>query len=601
MMKIMKKNYIKVMAAAALVLVSACSQENELGGDSIQYGENTIVFNLGSPSTRSAVALSDVAEQGVTIPLGTDESGTSFYLEESVIDLNAPITRGTPAYTENVGALYKSFAASCTQLAVTNAEFKNTPGTNKWVYTHTTNMWDKGDLDFYMYMPMDMTVAPEGGTAPVSNLNFANQKITFKYTSPDEAANQKDILFSYRQLSMDDYDPDNGASVLFHHALTGVKFRLGNTENDITENDITITGITFTGLYASGECTVTPRDEADFAPGVDNPTGDYSSKSAVVWDQTKMGSSDTPLSSGTIDGTVDFDSGNFGSEDLAYPNSFANKHNDNNLNKADGSQTFWLIPQPIKGNVKLKINYEVGKDKHEWTIDFGKAITQNGEVDVEWKAGQLRTYTIKIDQVNVKIEDAVTIGQDQTTTYTDDKGNTHTIYGGTKSGIAITNTGNTDAFMRVAITGQWVDKNGAPVFSFTDFTQSDIIQEIASWYDDQFGEGEGIFGVFDGLVGYTKNGKDGSGNTGWVKGKDGYYYYTTKVAPSATTGTAPFNSYTVTLANVPKIKVAGALQDVHFVMEVSTQAISAKKLDGSDYAWNKAWENALGKDPSASN
>ena len=113
----------------------------------------------------------------------------------------------------------------------------------------------------------------------------------------------------------------------------------------------------------------------------------------------------------------------------------------------------------------------------------------------------------------------------------------------------------------------------------------------------QFGAGNGHFGVFDGLVGYTKNGKDGTGNTGWVKGKDGYYYYTTKVAPGATTGTAPFNSYTVTLANVPKIKVAGALQEVHFVMEVSTQAISAKTLTGGDYNWYDAWNSATGYDP----
>ena len=201
----------------------------------------------------------------------------------------------------------------------------------------------------------------------------------------------------------------------------------------------------------------------------------------------------------------------------------------------------------------------------------------------------------------MKIEDTVTIAQDQTTTYTDDHSDVHTIYGGTKSGIKITNTGNTDAFIRAAITGQWVDENGAPVFSFTDFTVADIIQEIDSWYNDQFGTGTGHFGVFDGLVGYTKNEKNGTGNTGWVKGNDGYYYYTTKVAPNATTGTPVFNTYTVTLANVPKIKVAGALQEVHFVMEISAQAISAKQLDGSDYTWNAAWTNALGKDPSATN
>lgn len=583
MMKIMKKNYIKFMAVVALVLVSGCSQENEIGGgDSIEFGKNTIVFTMGKPSTRSAVALSDVAKQGEIIPLGTDETGTSFYLEESVIDLNAPITRGTPAYTENVGALYTSFAAKSELSPTDDVDlFTNTEGTYKWTNTFKKNIWENNNtLHFWMYMPTDMT------SNGVSNLAYPEEQITFDYESPATAEEQQDILFSYQELEKGTYE----ATALFHHALTGVKFRLGNTESNIS-----ISSITFNDLITEGSCTVTPRQEST---GYVDDITEFSSGdgSTVVWNLVSSGQEVRgDVSSGTFDGTVNFNTGGSFGENLPYPESFAKNNNDKNLNKSDGSQTFWLIPQTISGVVKLTIAYTDAYGDHTWTVDFGTVL--NG---VEWKAGQIRTYTIRIDDVNVKIEDTVTIGSDQTTTYTDDKGNTHTIYGGTKEGIAITNTGNTDAFIRVAITGQWVDENGAPVFSFTDFTQSDIIQEIASWYNDQFGDGDGDFGVFEGLVGYTKNGKTGSGNAGWVKGNDGYYYYTTKVAPNATTGTAPFTSYTVDLDNVPRIKVAGALQDVHFVMEVSTQAISAKKLDGSDYAWNEAWENALGEDPSAS-
>ena len=94
---------------------------------------------MGTPGTRSAVALSDLAKQGAIIPLGTDETGTSFILEESVIDLNAPITRGTPAYTENVGTLYGSFAAKSELSGTGVDEFKYESG--KWTNTYFRPKW----------------------------------------------------------------------------------------------------------------------------------------------------------------------------------------------------------------------------------------------------------------------------------------------------------------------------------------------------------------------------------------------------------------------------------------------------------------------------
>ena len=332
----------------------------------------------------------------------------------------------------------------------------------------------------------------------------------------------------------------------------------------------------------------------------DNITN-FTSAGTVEWEASASSATNT-ISSGDYGAPVNYEGGSFESKGN-YPTSFSGAGNKKNLNDTDATQTFWLIPQVVSENVTLTITFTYAGTPGTATIDFGKALAdKKNAASNDWKAGELRTFTLRVDDVNVKIDDEVTISPDQVATFTDDHGDEHTIYGGTKNNIQITNTGNTDAFIRVAITGQWVDADDAPVFSFTDYTdQADIIKEIDSWYNDQFGTGEGKFGVFDGLVGYTKNGKSGAGNEGWVKGNDGYYYYTTKVAPNATTGTAPFTSYTVTLANVPKIKVAGALQDVHFVMEISTQAISAKKLTGEDYTWNEAWKNALGKDPSATN
>ena len=99
-------------------------------------------------------------------------------------------------------------------------------------------------------------------------------------------------------------------------------------------------------------------------------------------------------------------------------------------------------------------------------------------------------------------------------------------------------------------------------------------------------------GSFTGLVGYND---DYSGD--WVLCEDGYYYYkkVVKVGETVPTTDPLFVSYTVD--KNPAVVVAGKVKDVYFTLEISTQAVTAKKIDGSDYEWDEAWENALNAKP----
>ena len=598
----MKKSYF-ALAVLAMAALASC-QENEISNEIYSLEKGEVLIRVGNGvQTKSADTQSTV--KGATIELGADETGTSFVLEETITNLDnlsfAPQTKGTPGYTENFAELYKGFNAAVYKDGSVYEEDGAFEEYNKqeliYKRKYPNDIWDgTGNPNLYFFLRTPASYIDD----KITNLSYStsNGSISFSYTSPTTADEQQDMLFTSRPLNtVSDFNnlfikDDKGLPVLFHHALTGVKFAIGNEEKD----KVTITKVEFTGLKTAGSCVITPKQEDNKYE--DNPTS-YSSATAVVW---TPGTATAPISQEYNSVTNYAQQGTGVSK---FAENYYQGGNMKNLSKDEddtAAQTFWLIPQQLNDNVKLIVSYSIdGVAQKPWEIDFGTALKKNGNF-INWLPGELRTYTIKVDEVNVKIEDTVTIGDDQKTTYTDDHDDVHQIYGGTKSGIKITNTGNTDAFIRVAITGQWVDENNAPVFSFTDFTdEDDIIKEIDSWYNDQFGTGNGKFGVFDGLVGYTKNGKTGTGNTGWVKGNDGYYYYTTKVASNAQTGTAPFSSYTVTLANVPRIKVAGALQEVHFEMEISTQAISAKKLDGSDYTWDDAWERALDYDPSATN
>ena len=604
----MKKNYIRIIAAAASVLLFACCQQNEIdfGDKNGVVGENSIGFSLRGVDTRSAAVSSyEFAESGALIPFESEEAGTQFYLEESVIDLNAPVTRGTPVYTENVGIMYpQMYAHSVLDNVVKNGNiYTYDSETGYYIKSYGTNIWDVQGVEtvtvgeettkqikFWMHMPTELTAYGVTSGPTFSETN-SEQTISFSYESKAKATDQADIIFSARAVTEKEYNTNNRkvADVLFHHALTGVKFAIGNVPND----NITITKITFQGLRDKGSCVVTPRQETDGY--VDDPTEDYSSGdgSTVVWTlQQSTKDIYAEFAEGDLTTFAQPEEGKNGSftSKGEYPASFAQKGNANNLNDGDATKTFWLIPQTLNKNVKLVIEYKLnGTNASPITIDFGEALN-----NLDWEAGQLRTYTIRVADVNVKIEDEVTMSENYVST------NFLTAVGSKKENVVITNTGNTPAYIRAAIVGQWIDASGKPVFAFTEFKNGQIdIHPVPSWYQDQFGSSNVSpayeFGYFSKLVGYDASGKykDAAAYKGthWTKGADGYYYYDDPVPVGGTTAEPLFESYTI--ASVPNIRIAGASQEVTFVLEVATQAISANNSDGTQWASaTAAWNNA---------
>lgn len=547
----MKKIYI-AMAVIATAALASCQQEKSFN-DSTPVGENGVVFAIqGGSATRSNVA--QEPRQGIVIPLVT-EDGHQFVLEETVTSLDEffPETKGTPAYTENLGTLYANnlsvYAAegsfgTATYQNMENSQYPRKDEENQgkgWRYWHNypQNPWPaSGEVGFYLNMP----AAPTG----VSISGRTGGKFTFTYTSPTTAAEQQDILFAYTSMSEEDHEGylPNGAPVLFNHALTAVKFRIGNDAADFTKYGVAIKEITFNNLIDKGTCELTPTSEVTDGKTV------YSSATATDWKNTS--STGTAITSGTFDGTVEYKASDKKFGESWYSSEAANTQN---LNDADATQTFWLIPQEFtaSSNVTLTIKYVFSGTEYTWTVDFGKALA-----GVNWQAGELRTYTIKVDDVNVTITDQFT----------------ETV----KNNVQIKNTGNTAAFIRAAIIGQWVDEEDRPIFGYTDFKTGEIV-DIKSWYDDYVSK-TGWFGTFSGLPG-----------SGWTLEDDGYYYYETAVEPGQSP-TALFTSYTVDPNHIPHMSVGGQPVPAELFIQVATQAVTAKKSDGSYYTRAEAWENA---------
>lgn len=570
------------MAVIAAAMLSSCEREKDFGGLT-PISENGVAFTLGGVSTRSAEAEINV-ERGVTLPLGTDDAGNSYFLEEEIMELNpSPATKGAPAYTVNVGNMYTTmgvyanagnFGGDVTFERLDTAMYprKDASQGDGWRYSHNylSDPWpDKTTpVDFFLRMP-----AVASG---VSNLKYENQKITFNYSSGQDGALQQDILFSHTQISKNEHDGylPNGAPVLMYHALTGVKFRSGSANGGQTKT--IITKVVLSGLNDTGKGTFDPSTKT-----VIWPTDDQSMSLGsfiLTYDNTAW--SETA----NVDNTITYEKDTANPDNNKFGDSWYSAAADKNLNDEEGSLTFWLIPQTITKDATLKVTFRV-KTKNTpdgteitHTIKLGEALE-----NVEWKAGQLRTYTLDPKDVDVDIFDQMS----------DLK----------KSNLEVTNTGNVDEYVRVMLMGNWYgwlpDEDpetdepsilvGYKTSNLNDYTMVD------NWYfrDAKFGAG------FDNTF---TNGVPQNGNE-WIRGTGSYYYwpYIIGAGEKLSSSSTLFKSYDLDPEWIPEIWIpVGATrekaQGVHLVFECAVQAIGAKKPDGSgDYTWQEAWSAATGE------
>lgn len=624
-------------------------------------GKNEIRLVLqNSAPTKSQMA---IEPRTFSYLAGKDENtGEAFYLEEVVEDMNyagSPATKGTPAYTQNVGKLYEALGVVAKN---GNSELLNTTGfyamyngmnAGGWRYQGEFSEWPDEDtpLDFYFWMP----VSGNGITnTPTYGKSGNSQTIEFKYTSPATATEQKDLIFAARPLSKSEQISNlpNGTPVLFHHALTGVKFRIANndqlTNGKEGRTQTYITKVTITGLKNSGTCTITPREETNGY--VDDTTEDYSSgdgtftSGVVSWtygettgsftqefteDQNLTQYSGSTTTEGS-DGTTTTTSGSFQNKGN-YPDSFSEAGNTYNLNDADASMTFWFIPQELTAAVKMEVEFHVwdgtkNQPTYTLSLNLGEKVLEKTGTDLtltrDWKAGQLRTFSLKPQIVDVDIEDNMNTAR--------------TI----KSDLQIHNTGNVEQYVRVYIIGNWVgkrqikenvyDTDETVLMGYTDDvrnadnTDYAHYTEVARWNDKDFtwsgavGSSDKVYakwqspsaeydyrpyGVFVGLPETGTSSAPGRDNGfNWIR-HDKFFYYTLPIGPGEDVPTSHplFSSYTIGASPVFYIAdMTGVRRQagyVHFVMDVCVQAIAVPyDSNNNRIGYEDAWKAALGTD-----
>ena len=576
----MKKFFSGLALLTAVIALASCEEDIFGWGDKHTYGENEIVFTIGGKKGTNTRSNSDVAHTIVApsnvIDLPCKEGEPRLSLIETVTEMDEDFfdavsgTRGTPVYTQNFDQVYanqlygtayvpkdgKAEDSGEGESVVTPVEytasevwgsylegngtvpFKKVSGKD-YTYSYdystgqTTNLaWPEGNtLRFFLQAP-DMSSM----TSVTGLTRYSDGSVSFSYTSPTNATDQKDLLFGSRDIAKATKDTKN--EILLYHALTAVKFKAGTS--DLIKNlGMKITGIDINLVY-KGSCTVTP-----------NPTYDYSTfsqdnKIEVAPDKTK--SADCVKwnldYAKTADLSVTFPldgDGNqqlVGSDDdetqttLTFPESFYHQTTgakgtiaDHNLNDANYSKTFMVIPQYISqdvttaaGTTKVETVITVYYQMSGMTEPASKTITLPAD---EWKAGQLRTFTIDALYVDVEIDDEASEE-------------------GVKTDLAMTNSGTATQYQRAMLTANWVyydDKYGNVI--------SDVYPIVTEGYVD--------IANFENFPG-----------EGWVLGSDGFFYYTKPVQAGNEPAVPLFTKFTQ-----PESKP----EQAHLEMSICVQAV----------------------------
>ena len=127
-----------------------------------------------------------------------------------------------------------------------------------------------------------------------------------------------------------------------------------------------------------------------------------------------------------------------------------------------------------------------------------------------------------------------------------------TLSGNVKSDVKAKNTGSAPAYIRASVDVYWQDGNGARL-----------------WEEPKAGT--------DFKIAWSDSLRDASGAnsaSNWVKASDGFYYWTSPVAPGAETG--------VLIASVTELK---ATEGRDLVVDVSTQAVQSAPDEAVHEAW----------------
>ena len=351
------RNKLIGISFIALAALSACTDETENGGRTLP-GDRSLSFTVGTkganswkPANGTRATSASATQELDPIEMEGKVNGETVYLTAEVTDgfpgdNNRPMTRGTQVTDTNKKTLMKTFGVSA---------YTDKDGTPDYMYNETATLddndgywypqekyyWPTGkQLSFYAWYPtaadgLTLTDNPNGGAPGVNS------------TVPGALAKQVDLM-SAKAIEKDDptstTDGYATTDLEFSHALSAVRFVLGNDLPSCTIKSITLKNIRYSGTYVLS---------ADTWKNVGTDTRDF----GINWDSKKVtGSGGTPIT--------------------------------------DSNETFFMIPQDLSKDVTVEVTLFDG----DTDITLKASI---GGTDVKWEKGNTYTYYISLQVVTL--------------------------------------------------------------------------------------------------------------------------------------------------------------------------------------------------------
>lgn len=559
----MNRFSITALLLLAVIALPSCKDDILEEGS---YPENVVSFMIGNDATATKASASSVETQVASYTIEGVEDNDLVLIEtvtsaDNLYSTDLVETKGTPVYTENFDALYgeqvyatafepKSGAASAYAPKDVWGSYLENGGTVKYKNTaaHTYS------YDYSKGQKVNLSW-PAGGRllyfiqAPYSTTNalnpdfYSDGSIQFDYTDPtatttvggrptivNGATNQKDILFTSKEISK----PATGGNqnnILMYHALTAVKFKVGNVDEGI---ETVINSITLKGITANGHCTIVPNYGDSNTSAGDNPSnagGAEATKSYKCATWTDLAS---PL---VVDYTQNFNGKtDYTTENSNFGDSFyAGTTDEKNLVTADGSEVLLMVPQTLN-NVEIVVDFSLKAKKTGVLVG---TYSRSVKLSSTWKAGELHTYTLTVNKVSVSVTDSMDNNKE------------------VKSALSTSNSGNVTAYLRATYAIAWYYGYGDDAIC------------VASWH------GHGKFTYLGG-----PDDQNGYKNT-WMKGSDGYYYYVNPVLPGRPTQFPLFTTF-----SAASITEEPVFPNSHLEMKILLQGV---QFDESKQKVTAAW------------
>lgn len=256
----------------------AMAKGASLADSSKAAGEYTAArFVMRSPDTDDTLCVQTVISDGINAT--PFEDGT-------------PATRGVPVTSLDT---YGSFhvQAHCTDNGTPVSQFymddnaTNSDGT-VWS-TSQVRYWpgENRTLQFFAWAPADAAFTATPGSP---------ESTTFKYTVPDNATDQKDIVVA----TTDRYDGDHEQQVplTFKHILTAVKFEFGSQMQPGKIKSVALKGVIKGGTYTAFPTGGTTGGEGEWTP--DATAGDFSQELNILTTGTETDGTPVTTEEGTF-------------------------------------------------------------------------------------------------------------------------------------------------------------------------------------------------------------------------------------------------------------------------------------------------------------